>query len=133
MVYDCHRKLLYIGMLGSPKNIYIFDTEKKQIVDFIKASPNSKNKNDHVDSLSLAFYQDYLLSINRSNYELAVIDRNTLQHFVAVPLGGTGNGPRHIYVLDDQAYISHSEYAGIIHIDLPRLLKLIPQQDLKTA
>jgi hypothetical protein len=133
MAYDCHKKLLYIGMLGSPKNIYIFDTEKQQIVDFIKASPNSKNKKDHVDSLSLAFYQDYLLSINRSNYELAVIDRNTLQHLVTVPLGGTGNGPRHIYVLDDQAYISHSEYAGIIHIDLHSLLKLIPQQDLKTA
>ncbi len=133
MAYDCHKKLLYIGMLGSPKNIYIFDTEKQQIVDFIKASPNSKNKKDYVDSLSLAFYQDYLLSINRSNYELAVIDRNTLQHLVTVPLGGTGNGPQHIYVLDDQAYISHSEYAGIIHIDLHSLLKLIPQQDLKTA
>lgn len=112
-------------------NLVVFDTEKNQVLDFIKISPNSKNKNDYVDSLSLAFYQDYLLSINRSNYELVVIDRNTLQHLVSVPLGGTGNGPRHICLHHDQAYISHSEYAGIISVDLHKLLELLPQPHSK--
>ncbi len=132
MVYDCHKRLLYIGMLGSPRNIYIFDTATNQFLYSIRTSPNSKNKNDHVDSLSLAFYQDYLLSVNRSNYELAVTDRHTLKHILSIPLGGMGNGPRHIYVFDDQAYISHWEYAGIIHIDLRKLIKLISQQSSKT-
>jgi hypothetical protein len=132
-VYEPSNKLLYIGMLGSPKNIYLFNTEKNQIIDFIQTSPNSKNKKDHVDSLSLAFYKDYLLSINRSNYELAVIDLNTLQHLLSVPLGGTGNGPRHICIHNEQAYISHWEYAGIIAVDLHKLIELIPQKYLKIA
>ena len=131
MVYDCHKKTIYIGMLGSPRNIYVFDTLTNQILNFIKTSPNTKNKNDYVSSLSLALYEDYLISVNRSNYELEIIERHTLQHLLSVPLGGTSNGPRHICVLNNQAYISHSEYAGVIHVDLNKLLKLIPQQDSK--
>ena len=69
---------------------------------------------------------------NHCNYELAVIDRHTLKYIFSVPLGGVGNGPRHIYVLNDQAYISYWEYAGIIHIDLHELTKLISQQSSKT-
>ena len=125
MVYDYHSKTLYIGMLGSPKNIYIIDTLTNQILNLIKTKPNTKNKNDHVDSLSLTLYQDYLISVNRSNYELEIIERNTLQHLLSVPLGGVGNGPRHICIFNDQAYISHSEYAGVIHVDLNKVLKLI--------
>lgn len=132
MVYDYHKKIIYIGMLGSPKNIYIFDTLTNQILNFIKTTPNTKNKKDYVDSLSLALHQDYLISVNRSNYELEIIERETLQHLLSVPLGGTGNGPQHICVLNNQAYISHSEYAGVIHIDLNKLMELIPRQDSKT-
>jgi hypothetical protein len=126
IVYDCHSKILCIGMLGSPKNIYIFDTLTNQISNFIATIPNSKNKNDHVDSLSLALYQDLLISVNRSNYELEIIERHTMQHLISVPLGGTGNGPQHICIFNYYAYISHSEYAGVIRVDLNRLLKLIP-------
>ncbi|MBN8564722.1 MAG: HNH endonuclease [Leptolyngbya sp. UWPOB_LEPTO1] len=131
IAYDRHNKTLYIGMLGSPKNIYIFDTVTNKILSFIKTRPNTKNKNDHVDSLSLALYQDYLISVNRSNYELEIIERHTLQHLLSVPLGGVGNGPRHICICNNQAYISHSEYAGVIHADLNKLLELIPRQGFK--
>lgn len=118
MMYASSEDLLYIGMLGSPTNIYLFDTGKNQVSDFIRSPPNGRNKNDYADSLSLAFYKHYLFSVNRSNYELAVIDRITLQHLTSIPLGGTSNGPNHICVHEDRAYISHSEYDGLIAVNL---------------
>jgi hypothetical protein len=123
--YEARTKLLYIGMLGSPKNIYLINTEENKIVGNAQLEPNYRNKHEYVDSLSLALYKDYLLSVNRSNYELAVINRNTMQQLMSIPLGGTGNGPRHIYVHNDQAYISHGEYNGIIAVDLEKLINLL--------
>ena len=124
ITYDPLSKLAYIGMLGSSKNIYILDTEANKISGFVQTQPNNKNKKDHVDSLSVEIYQDYLLSVNRSNYELEIFERSSLQSLLSVPLGGTGNGPRHICVQEDRAYISHSEYAGVISADLNRLIAL---------
>lgn len=126
IAYDSSRRSAYIGMLGSPKNIYILDTETNKISDFVQTQPNHKNKKDHVDSLSIEIYRGYLLSVNRSNYELEIIEISTLQNLLSVPLGGTGNGPRHICIHDDRVYISHSEYAGVISADLNKLLALIP-------
>lgn len=124
MIYEKSHKLLYIGMLGSPKNIYIIDTNKNKVINFIQLQANRKNKHDYVDSLSLAFYKTYLLSVNRSNYELSVIDQNTMQQLISIPLNGTGNGPRYICVYNDVAYISHWEYDGLIAVNLQEVIDL---------
>lgn len=125
MVYSSEEKLLYTAMLGASKGIYLIDTEKNKIVGNIKIEPNPSNKHEHVDCLSQALYQNYLLSINRSNYELAVIDRKSKQKAIAIPLGGTGNGPQDVCVVSDKAYISHSEYEGLIVVDLQKIIALI--------
>lgn len=128
MLYDADKDLLFIGMLGSPKNIYLVDAHNNEIVNFMETSPNTRNRHDCVDSLSLAFYQRHLLSINRANYELAVIEREALEPVLSIPLHGVTNGPSDITVYNDQAYVSHSEYAGILEVNLQQLIQLIPDQ-----
>jgi hypothetical protein len=125
MVYDESNRKIYVGMLGSPKNIYLIDTESNVLSGHIQSKPNKK-KNQYVDSLSLALYKEYIISVNRSNYELAFIDKNTLEPSINLPLGGKDNGPRHICIEDDQAYISHWEYDGIIIVDLEKVINLLP-------
>jgi len=125
MIYESCKNLIYIGMLGSPKNIYILDTAERELTSYIQSSINSKNRSDHADSLSLSFYRDFLIVINRSNYELLFLEKDGFREVLSIPLGGNGNGPSHVCIVGDYAYVSHSEYSGIICVDLLKVMHLI--------
>lgn len=122
VIYAPDEKLLYVGMLGAQRSIYLIDTEKNEIAGDVQFAPNKINKREHADVLSLALYGDYLLSINRNNYELGIVDRKSKRQVAAVPLGGSGNGPWQVTVLGDKAVVSHAEYEGLIFVDLPRAI-----------
>ena len=126
MAFDEKSGMLYVGMLGLSKNILVIDVSTNKIVKFVKTQPNNRSKRAGVDTLSLALYDKYLLAINRANFEMAVYDRNDLTHKLSVPLGGVNNGPRHITVFENHAFVSHSEYNGVIDIDLVAVLDMIP-------
>ncbi|WP_420631865.1 hypothetical protein [Candidatus Leptofilum sp.] len=119
--------LLYVGMLGLSKNILVIDLHMNKVVKFIHTQPKIKNKRRGVDTLSLALHDNYLFAVNRANFELAIYDRNDLIHQLSLPLGGVNNGPSHISVSGNHAYISHSEYDGVIDIDLSAVIDMIPK------
>jgi DNA-binding beta-propeller fold protein YncE len=119
MTYAIDEKLIYVGMIQSRKGIYFISDDTNRIIGNIAFEPNSMNKHfGWVDPLSQAIYGGFLLSVNRNNYELAVIDRSSKQLLASIPLGGSGNGPNHILVVDNEAVICHSEYDGLLFVDL---------------
>ncbi len=123
MAFLPEENLLYVGMLQSRRGIYLIDTEKNEIVDHIPFEPNSENSHfKWVDPISVTPYKEYLLSLNRNNYELAVLDRRSCKQVAVVALGGSGNGPQSVVVVDDEAIIAHAEYDGLLIVDLLQLL-----------
>lgn len=113
------QRFLYVGMFQSCKGIQIIDVERHAIVDNISFEPNANNKHfQWVDPIALAWYRQYLLSVNRNNYELVFVEPATHATKARVALGGIGNGPRDIAIFGDRALISHKEMDGLLVVNL---------------
>ena len=63
-------------------------------------------------------YGDLLLTVNRNNFELAVLGRRDEDSLATIPLGGSGDGPSAIAVVGDRVLIGHNERSGLSVIDL---------------
>ena len=62
--------------------------------------------------------QDTLLSVNRNNRELVMLDKITGRVERSANLGEAPNGPHSIAVFDDIAIISYPEREGLIFHNL---------------
>ena len=117
-------RLLYVGMFQSRKGIQVIDTERHAIVDNISFEPDANNKHFRwVDPLALAWHRQYLVSVNRNNYELVVTDPATHAAKARVRLGGTGNGPRDLAIVGDRAIITHKEMDGLLIVNLDEMVR----------
>jgi len=126
VTYDSRYDYLYVGMFQSRRGIYRINAESNQIVDNIPFEPNASCKHfAWVDPLAQAIYEDYLLSVNRNNHELAVLDRASAALKKSIPLGEAPNGPRDIVVVRQEAVISYPERNGLIFVDLVEALCLL--------
>ncbi len=122
ITYNPADNCLYVGMFQSRKGIYKIDAEKNQIIGNIAFQPNEHNKYfSWVDPLAQALYKDLLLSVNRNNYELAVVNLQTGRQVKTIYLGEAPNGPRDIVVTDKEAIISYPEKNGLLFIELSHL------------
>jgi hypothetical protein len=74
--------------------------------------------------MALAFYDGLLLSVNRNNGELAVIDRASNRVRATIDLGTDMHGSTSIAVDKDTAFIATGG-AGIVTIDLKELKQLL--------
>ena len=63
-------------------------------------------------------YRDRLLSVNRNNRELVVLNKFTRHTERAVYLGEAPSGPHSVTVFDDLAIVSYPEREGLIFLDL---------------
>lgn len=123
ILYSPDNSEICIGMFQSRKGIYILDASTFTIKDNIAFEPNSANRYfPWVDPLSLTMFGDHLVSVNRNNYELAIIDIATRRIVSQVHLGGSCNGPQDVVVKDTTALISHAEYPGLLLVDLEMAL-----------
>ena len=119
LTYDEEQTCLFVGMFQSQRGICRIDELGQQILDNFRFAPNAKNRHFRwVDPLSQAVYHDRLLSVNRNNRELVVLDKRNghIQH--SVYLGEAPNGPHSVVVVDDVAIISFPERGGLIFHDL---------------
>ena len=119
-------RVLYIGMFQSQAGIQIVDVKKLEITGNIAFTPNKRNEYfKWVDPLSLAFYRDYLISFNRNNAELAIIDRKLNYVLATLNLGMELTSGASIVIDGESAYVAHPERKAILVIDMKKLASFI--------
>ena len=115
LTYDDADSRLFVGMFQSLRGICRVDELGEGILENFRFQPNSRNKHFRwVDPLSQALYRDKLLSVNRNNRELVVLDKLTGRTECSIYLGEAPNGPHSVAVFGDMAIISYPERGGLI-------------------
>ncbi len=121
MTHDPEGDLLYIGMFQSRKGIYVLDCKRNEMMDNISFTPNTTNLHfPWVDPLSLALWNDYLVSVNRNNHELVLVEKGSTQVSATVPLSVAANGPKEVVVWGREAIVSYPGFHSLILVDLER-------------
>lgn len=119
LTYDDIHNRLYVGMFQSHRGICVLDAGTGRSVQDIRFEPNSWSKPfSWVDPLSQALTVSSLLTVNRNNRELVVLNRTSLQLKKSVFLGDAPNGPRAVLVWRDHAVVSYPCRNGLIFIPL---------------
>jgi hypothetical protein len=120
--YDEVRNQIYVGMFQSMKGIYKIDGDTNEIVGNISFAPNSHNRHfTWVDPLAQTFYKDFILSVNRNNYELAILRKDSEAVIDTIFLGEAPNGPRDLVVVKKEAIISYPARNSLIFVDLDKI------------
>ena len=113
---------IYVGMFQSNKGIYKIDEETLEIVQNISFEPNKYNKYfTWVDPLSLALFKNSVISLNRNNRELVLVDKQSGEISRSIYLGEAPNGPRDVVVYGNEAIVSYPERHGLIFINLKNI------------
>lgn len=121
LTYDETYDRIYVGMFQSKRGICIIDPSTGASKQDLRFKPNKWDKfHNWVDPLSQALSEDYLLSLNRNNRELAVLNRASLEMVKTVFLGDSMNGPKCVLVWNQQAIISYPARNGLIFLPLDR-------------
>jgi DNA-binding beta-propeller fold protein YncE len=110
---------IYIGMFQSKRGICVIDANSHEIVCDIRFHKNKHNENfEWVDPLSVKVFKNYILSLNRNNCELVVLDKVAHKQIKSFYLGSAANGPRDIELFDDEVVVSYPEKNGLIFLSL---------------
>ena len=119
LTYDEEQPCLYVGMFQSLRGICRIDELGREILDNFRFEPNRRNKHFRwVDPLSQALYGRKLLSVNRHNRELVILDKRTGRIERSVYLGDASNGPCSVVIVGDLAIVSYPERGGLIFHNL---------------
>ena len=119
LTFDNDQACLFIGMFQSLRGICRVDEFGREVLEDLRFSPNSRNKHFRwVDPLSQALSLNKLLSVNRNNRELVMLDKLTGRLDNSVYLGEAPNGPHSVAIFDDTAVISYPERGGLIFHNL---------------
>jgi DNA-binding beta-propeller fold protein YncE len=122
LTYDDLHNRIYVGMFQSNRGICVLDAESGTPVQDIRFETNPWSKPFRwVDPLSQALTADLLLSVNRNNRELAILDRASLQLKKSIFLGDAPNGPRAVLVWEEYAIVSYPGRNGLIFVPLETL------------
>ena len=109
-------------MFQSRRGICRFNTSTNEIINWITPALKADDSSLRwADPLSQALYKDFLLIVNRNNYELAVFERSTGKEVSYYPLGKAPNGPKDVAVTGDTAVICYPARNGLFFIDLTDL------------
>ena len=119
LTYDAEHSSLFVGMFQSLRGICRIDELGGEILANLPFPPNSRNIHFRwADPLSQALYGDKLLSVNRNNRELVMLDKLTGRIERSAYLGEAPNGPHSVVVFGDMAIISYPERRGLIFHNL---------------
>ena len=119
LTYDKEQKELFVGMFQSQRGICRINDHGQEILQNIRFAPNKHNKDfPWVDPLSQVIYGNKLLSVNRNNRELVILDKLSGRAEHTVFLGEAPNGPQEVVLIDKLAIINYPERQGLIFLDL---------------
>mgnify|MGYP000073637736 CR=1 FL=1 len=116
---DPEEQKIYIGMFQSKRGVCVIDAISNEIVNNIRFEKNEYNKNfEWVDPLSVKVFGEYIISLNRNNYELLVVNKHNYKTVKSYYLGEAPNGPRDIELFGSEVFISYPEKNGFVVINL---------------
>jgi hypothetical protein len=116
---DSKDEKIYIGMFQSKRGICVIDSIKNEIITDLRFEKNEHNKHfEWVDPLAVKVFGAYLLSLNRNNCELLVIDKKNYHIVKSYHLGFAMNGPRDMEVFDSEIFVSYPEKNGFVVLSL---------------
>lgn len=119
LAYDDEQKSVLVGMFQSLRGICRIDELGDQILQEYRFEPNMRNRNFRwVDPLSQALYGDKLLSVNRNNRELVILDKRSGRIERSLYMGEAPNGPRSVVIFGNHAIVGYPERGGLIFHDL---------------
>jgi hypothetical protein len=110
---------IYIGMFQSMRGICVIDSNTLELGKDIRFQRSAINKHfEWVDPLSVKIYGDYILSLNRNNRELVVLNKFSLEKIRTYYLGDSANGPRDIEIVNNEVIVSYPERNGLIILNI---------------
>lgn len=116
---DSENNKIYVGMFQSMRGICVVDSISHEIHAEIRFDKSTHNKNfDWVDPLSLKIHKSYILSLNRNNRELVVMNRVSHEVINKIYLGEASNGPRDIEIVGEEVIISYPDRNGLIVLNI---------------
>jgi len=116
---DPESRKIYVGMFQSMRGICVVDSMSFDLDNEIRFHKGAHNKHFRwVDPLSIKIYDSYLLSLNRNNCELAMLDKRTLKIVETIYLGDAPNGPQNFQIINDEIIISYPERNGLIILNI---------------
>ncbi len=122
LTYDDEQNRLLVGMFQSLRGICTVDESGSRIMSNWRFERKASNSHFRwVDPLSQTLYRDLLLSVNRNNRELVILDRQSGYVRHSVHLGEAPDGPHSVVVVDDTAVISYPARGGLIFWNLKAL------------
>jgi DNA-binding beta-propeller fold protein YncE len=127
ITYDGSANHLYVGMFQSMRGICVIDTTSNTVKGDLRFQRGRWNTGfQWADPISQTIADGLLLSVNRNNLELAVLDRHSLQVQRAIYLGQSPNGPRAVVAWRRQAVVSYPGRNGLIFLSLDELTQKLP-------
>lgn len=119
LTYDELYNRLYVGMFQSSRGICVLDAESGKPLQDIRFERNQWSKPfQWCDPISQAVTANLLLSVNRNNRELTILDRASLSCRKTIFLGDAPNGPRAVVAWEGYAIVSYPARNGLIFIPL---------------
>ena len=119
LTYDHEPRSVLVGMFQSLRGICRVDELGRQILEEFRFEPNERSQHFRwVDPLSQALHRDKLISVNRNNRELVILDKRSGRIERSLYMGEAPNGPRSVVVFGDHAIVSYPERGGLIFHDL---------------
>ena len=119
LTYDEEQRCLFVGMFQSLRGICRVDELAREISGTFRFAPNTRNKHFRwVDPLSQTLYRNKLLSVNRNNREIVMLDKFSGLVESSTYLGEASNGPHSVAVFGHVAIISYPQRGGLIFRDL---------------
>ncbi len=102
-------------MFQSRRGIYKINEQGTEILAFRSFEPNGYNHHFRwVDPIAQTLFGSKLLSVNRNNLELVIMDKYSLGIEETHYLGLAPNGPNGIVVYGNEAIINYPHRGGLL-------------------
>lgn len=123
ITYDKNSNRIFVGMFQSEAGIFIVDPETLQVSGNISFEPNEHNLHfNWVDPLSQVIAAGHLISLNRNNCEISVVDLKNLSVNKSIYLGSAKNGPESLLAYNGEIVVSYPELESLFFIKLSTLI-----------
>ncbi len=121
LTYDVPNECVYVGMFQSKKGIYKICGKSHEILENYSFPKNKYNKHfSWVDPLSQAIYRDKLVTVNRNNCELSILNKSDGKIIDSIFLGEAPNGPKDVAIINDKVVVTYPGKNALIFIDLDK-------------
>lgn len=119
ITYDEMYGRIYVGMFQSMRGVVVVDEASSLYLSEIRMRRNDAGGSfPWADPLSQAVDGNELLSVNRNNCELAILDRATFDLKRVIALGEAPNGPKAVLVWRRHAVVAYPARNGLIFVSL---------------